>query len=92
MIGQYRADYQASETAVDHALPMCQYGALAYEHAEREVRRQLIQPTCRSPGTSRHSLAAHPEGPRHPRREQARARGRSAAVARMSPPSCMGPP
>ena len=39
MIGQYQADYQATETVLDRALPMCQYGALAYEHAEPEVRR-----------------------------------------------------
>ena len=43
LIGQYQEDYQAIEAALDEALLMCQYGALAYEHAEPEVRRQLIQ-------------------------------------------------
>jgi site-specific DNA recombinase len=43
LIGQYQQDYQAIEAALDHALLMCRYGALAYEHAEPEVRRQLVQ-------------------------------------------------
>jgi site-specific DNA recombinase len=43
LIGQYQQDYQALEAALDHALLMCRYGALAYEHAEPEVRRQLVQ-------------------------------------------------
>ena len=43
LITQYRQDYEIIQTAVDEALLMCQYGALAYEHAEPEVRRQLIQ-------------------------------------------------
>jgi hypothetical protein len=43
LIGQYQQDYQALEAALDHALLMCRYGALAYQHAEPEVRRQLVQ-------------------------------------------------
>lgn len=43
LIGQYQQDYQAIEAALDHALLMCRNGALAYEHAEPEVRRQLVQ-------------------------------------------------
>jgi site-specific DNA recombinase len=43
LIGQYQQDYQALEAALDHALLLCRNGALAYEHAEPEVRRQLIQ-------------------------------------------------
>jgi site-specific DNA recombinase len=43
LIGQYQQDYQALEAALDHALLLCRNGALAYEHAEREVKRQLIQ-------------------------------------------------
>ena len=43
LIGQYQQDYQALEAALDHALLMCRSGALAYEHAEGEVKRQLIQ-------------------------------------------------
>ena len=43
LIGQYQDDYQAIEAALDHALLMCRYGSLAYEHAEPEVRRQLVQ-------------------------------------------------
>jgi site-specific DNA recombinase len=43
LIGQYQQDYEAIEAALDHALLMCRYGALAYEHAEPEVRRQLVQ-------------------------------------------------
>jgi hypothetical protein len=43
LIGQYQQDYEALEAALDHALLMCRYGALAYEHAEPEVRRQLVQ-------------------------------------------------
>jgi cell pole-organizing protein PopZ len=43
LIGQYQQDYQALEAALDHALLLCRSGALAYEHAEPEVRRQLIQ-------------------------------------------------
>ena len=43
LIGQYQQDYQALEAALDHALLLCRNGALAYEHAEPEVKRQLIQ-------------------------------------------------
>jgi DNA repair exonuclease SbcCD ATPase subunit len=43
LIGQYEQDYQALEAALDHALLLCRNGALAYEHAEPEVKRQLIQ-------------------------------------------------
>jgi site-specific DNA recombinase len=43
LIAQYQEDYQVIEAALDEALLMCRYGALAYEYAEREVRRQLIQ-------------------------------------------------
>jgi|SRR5580658_9650656 hypothetical protein len=43
LIGQYQQDYHALEAALDHALLMCRYGALAYQHAEPEVRRQLVQ-------------------------------------------------
>lgn len=43
LIGQYQQDYQALEAALDHALLLCRSGALAYQHAEQEVRRQLIQ-------------------------------------------------
>jgi site-specific DNA recombinase len=43
LIGQYQQDYQALEAALDHALLLCRSGALAYEHAESEVKRQLIQ-------------------------------------------------
>ena len=43
LIGQYEEDYQAIEAALDEALLMCRHGALAYEYAEPEVRRQLIQ-------------------------------------------------
>jgi site-specific DNA recombinase len=43
LIGQHQQDYQALEAALDHALLMCRNGALAYQHAEPEVQRQLIQ-------------------------------------------------
>ena len=43
LIAQYQQDYQALEGALDHALLLCRNGALAYEHAEPEVKRQLIQ-------------------------------------------------
>ncbi len=43
LIGQYQEDYQAIEAALDEALLMCRYGSLAYEYAEPETRRQLIQ-------------------------------------------------
>src|SRR5579875_2706832 len=43
LIGQYQQDYQALEAALDHALLLCRNGALAYEQAEPEVKRQLIQ-------------------------------------------------
>ena len=43
LIAQYQQDYEALEAALDHALLLCRSGALAYEHAEPEVRRQLIQ-------------------------------------------------
>ncbi len=43
LIAQYQQDYEALEAALDHALLLCRNGALAYEHAEPEVRRQLIQ-------------------------------------------------
>jgi site-specific DNA recombinase len=43
LIAQYQQDYQALEAALDHALLLCRNGALAYEHAEPEVKRQLIQ-------------------------------------------------
>jgi site-specific DNA recombinase len=43
LTSQYQQDYQAFEAALDHALLLCRNGALAYEHAEPEVRRQLIQ-------------------------------------------------
>jgi hypothetical protein len=43
LIGQYQQDYQALEAALDHALLLCRSGALSYEHAEAEVKRQLIQ-------------------------------------------------
>jgi site-specific DNA recombinase len=43
LTSQYQQDYQALEAALDHALLLCRNGALAYEHAEPEVRRQLIQ-------------------------------------------------
>jgi hypothetical protein len=43
LIAQYQQDYQAIEAALDHALLMCRNGAMAYEHAEPEVRRQLVQ-------------------------------------------------
>ena len=43
LIAQYQQDYQALEAALDHALLLCRSGAVAYEHAEPEVKRQLIQ-------------------------------------------------
>jgi site-specific DNA recombinase len=43
LIAQYQQDYEMLEAALDHALLLCRSGALAYEHAEPEVRRQLIQ-------------------------------------------------
>jgi hypothetical protein len=36
-------DYQIIQAAIDEALLMCQYGVMAYEHADPEVRRQLLQ-------------------------------------------------
>ncbi len=43
LIEQYQTDYESIEAALDHALMLCRYGSLAYEHAEPEVRRMFLQ-------------------------------------------------
>jgi hypothetical protein len=43
LIEQYQADYDSIEAALDHALLLCRYGYIAYEYAEPEVRRLLVQ-------------------------------------------------
>ncbi len=43
IVEKHQADYASIEEALDQALLLCRVGAAAYEHAEPEVRRQLIQ-------------------------------------------------